>query len=36
MDHREIIWEYVDWIRPAKDRKQCRPLVNTVMNLQVK
>jgi len=31
----EIIWEDVDWIHPARDRDQWRPIVNTIMNLRV-
>jgi hypothetical protein len=35
MDLREIGWGGVDWIDLAKDREQCRALVNTVMDLRV-
>jgi hypothetical protein len=33
MNHREIVWEYMDWIHLAQDRDQRRVLVKTVMNL---
>jgi hypothetical protein len=35
MNLREIGWVGMDWIDPAEDRDQWRPLVNTVMNLRV-
>jgi hypothetical protein len=35
MDLGEIGWGGMDWIDLAQDRNQWRPLVNTVMNLQV-
>jgi hypothetical protein len=35
MDFREIGSDGMDWIDLAKDRYQCRALVNTVMNLWV-
>jgi hypothetical protein len=35
MDVREIGWIVVDWINLAKDRDQCRALVNTVINFRV-
>jgi hypothetical protein len=35
MDLREIVWDGVDWIGLAQDTDQWKPLVNTVMNLQV-
>jgi hypothetical protein len=35
MDLRVIGWGGMDWIDLAQDRDQCRPLVNTVMNLRV-
>jgi hypothetical protein len=35
MDHREMVWEGVDWMHLAQDRDQWRALVNTVMNLRV-
>jgi hypothetical protein len=35
MDIREIGWCDMDWIRLARDRDQCRALVNTVMNLRI-
>jgi hypothetical protein len=31
MDHKEIVWEVVDWIHVAQDRHQWRALVNTIM-----
>jgi hypothetical protein len=36
MDLREIGWGGKDWIDLAQDGNQCRTLVNTVMNLQVR
>jgi hypothetical protein len=36
MDLREIGWDGMDWIDLAKDRDQCRALVNTIMNLRVR
>jgi hypothetical protein len=35
MDLRETGWDGMDWIDLAEDRKHCRSLVNTVMNLRV-
>jgi hypothetical protein len=35
MDLKEIGWGGMDWISLAKDRDQCRALVNTVTNLRV-
>jgi hypothetical protein len=35
IDIREIRWKIMDWIYLAQDGDQCRPLVNTVMNLRV-
>jgi hypothetical protein len=35
MDLIEIGWDGVDWMDMAEDRDQWRPLVNTVLNLQV-
>jgi hypothetical protein len=35
MDLREIGCAGMDWIDLAKERVQCRALVNTVMNLRV-
>jgi hypothetical protein len=35
MDHREKVWDGVDWIDLAKDRERWRALVNTVMKLRV-
>jgi hypothetical protein len=35
IDLREIVWEVVNWNHLAKDRRQWRALVNTVMNLGV-
>jgi hypothetical protein len=35
MDLREIGWGGMDWIDLAQDRDLWRPLVNTIMNLQV-
>jgi hypothetical protein len=35
MDHREISWRGVDWIRLTQDRDQWRAVVNAVMNLRV-
>jgi len=35
MDHREIGWKDVDWMRLAQDREQWRALLNTVVNLRV-
>jgi hypothetical protein len=35
MDISEIGWGGMDWIVLAKDREQCRFLVNTIMNLWV-
>jgi hypothetical protein len=35
IDHREIVFGYVDWIHLTQDRDQRRTLVNTVMNLLV-
>jgi hypothetical protein len=35
LDLREMGWGVVDWINLAQNRNQCRPLVNTVMNLRV-
>jgi hypothetical protein len=32
---REIGWDGMDWLDLARDRGQCRALVNTVMNLRV-
>jgi hypothetical protein len=34
MDLRKIVWGGMDWINLAKDRYQCRTLVNMVMNLR--
>jgi hypothetical protein len=36
MDLGETVWDGVDWNDLAQDRDQCRVLVNTVMNLQVR
>jgi hypothetical protein len=35
MDLREIGCDDMDWIDLARDRDQCRALVNTVINLRV-
>jgi len=35
MDLRDIVWEAVDWIHLAHDRKQWPVLVKTVMNVPV-
>jgi hypothetical protein len=35
MDLREIGWGGMDWIDLTQDKDQRKPLVNTVMNLQV-
>jgi len=35
MDLGETGWEFVDWVRVARDRDQCRALVNAVMKLRV-
>jgi hypothetical protein len=35
MNLREIGWDGVVWVDMAQDRDQWRPLVNTVLNLQV-
>jgi hypothetical protein len=35
IDLREMEWDGMDWIVLARDRAQCRALVNTVMNLRV-
>jgi hypothetical protein len=35
IDLREIGWEGLDWMHPARDTDQCRALVNTVMNILV-
>jgi hypothetical protein len=35
VDFREIGWDGMDWIDLARDRGQCRGLVNTAMNLKV-
>jgi hypothetical protein len=35
MDLREIEWDDMDRIGLAKDRDQCRALVNTVLNFRV-
>jgi hypothetical protein len=32
---REIWWEILDWMRLAQDREIWRPLMKTIMNLQV-
>jgi len=32
---RAVVWERVDWIRPAQVRDQLRAVVNTLMNLRV-
>jgi hypothetical protein len=34
MDHREIVWEDVDWIHLAQDRYQWRALVNSIITLR--
>jgi hypothetical protein len=35
INHREIVWDGVDWVILAQDRDQWRALVNTAMNLRV-
>jgi hypothetical protein len=35
MDLREVGWGDVDWIGLAQDRKRCRALVNSALNLRV-
>jgi hypothetical protein len=35
MDLREMGWDGVDWMDMARDRKEWRTLVNTVLNLRV-
>jgi hypothetical protein len=35
IDLREIGWDGMDWIDPARDRDQWRALVNAVMNLRI-
>jgi hypothetical protein len=35
MDLRQIGWGGMDWIDLAKDRDQCKVVVNTVMNFRV-
>jgi hypothetical protein len=35
MDHVEVGWSDVDWIRLAQDRDRWRALVNSVSNLRV-
>ena len=35
MDLREVVWEIMDWIDLAQDRKSCRALVNAAMNFRV-
>jgi hypothetical protein len=35
MDTIDTKWSGVDWIGLAQYRDKCRPLVNTVMNLEV-
>jgi hypothetical protein len=34
IDHRDIVWEYVDWKHLAQERDKWWALVNTVMNLR--
>jgi hypothetical protein len=34
MDIRETCWDGMDWIDLARDRNQCRALVNAVLNLR--
>jgi len=33
LDHKEIVWEFVDWMHLVQDRNQLWALVNMVMNL---
>jgi hypothetical protein len=35
IDFREIGWECVDWMHPARDSDQRRALVTTIMNFRV-
>jgi hypothetical protein len=35
IDHREIGWEFVDWMHLAQDRDQWWAVVTTEMNLRV-
>jgi hypothetical protein len=34
IDHRELVWDDMDWIDLVQDRDQWRAIFNTVMNLK--
>jgi hypothetical protein len=36
LDAKEIVWKGMDWINVAQDRGRWWPVVNMVMNLQVR